>query len=87
MKGVYHTQMIKTFSNVNAHIVRMVHTMLHSKYIYLYDNMWHTYNIYDMDIIILACHLTCIVFRGLRHENGNLNFVCDLTDILLGVCF
>ena len=31
--------------------------------------------------------MTCIVFRGLRHENGNLNFVCDLTDILLGVCF
>ena len=29
-KGVYHTRMIETFSNANARMVRMVHTMLHS---------------------------------------------------------
>ena len=27
-EGVYHTQMIETFSNVNARLVRMVHTMV-----------------------------------------------------------
>ena len=27
-EGVYHTRMIETFSNVNACMVRMVHTMV-----------------------------------------------------------
>ena len=27
-EGVYYTQMIKTFSNTNAHMVRMVHIMV-----------------------------------------------------------
>ena len=32
-EGVYHTQIIETFSHANAHMVRMVHnhTMLHMK--------------------------------------------------------
>ena len=32
--------------------------------------MWH---IYDIENKILACHLTCIIFRGLSHENQILN--------------
>ena len=32
-----------------------------------------------MENRILACHLTCIICRGLSHENGNLNFICHLT--------
>ena len=27
-KGVYHTRMIETYSNANARMVRMVHTMM-----------------------------------------------------------
>ena len=39
-EGVYHTWMIETFSNANAHIVHMVHTMLlvFNKKMNVYEN-------------------------------------------------
>ena len=40
-----------------------------------------------MEIKILACHLTCIIFRGPSCENGNLNFVCHLTKIFIKCMF
>ena len=40
-----------------------------------------------MENKFLACHLTCIIFRGLSHENGNLNFICHLIDIFIRCMF
>ena len=36
---------------------------------------------------ILACHLTYIIFRGLSHENRNLNFICHLMNIFIRCIF
>ena len=54
-----------------------------TKWLLTIYNKWHMYiyNIYDMENRILVCYLTCIICRGLSHENENLNFISHLTSI------
>ena len=48
-------------------------------YIYIIICDIYTYNIYDMKNKILACHLKCIIFVGVSHENEYLNFISSLS--------
>ena len=82
MNVAYHTRMY-----ANVHMRSFGRTRILGTMIVSIISDICLYNIYDMENRILACHLTCIICRGLSHENGNLNFICHLTDIFIMCLF